>query len=302
MNLEINLFGERWSNPLIAASGCFGFGREASLRQNLSDWGGIASKGLTLSERLGNPSPRMVETPSGMLNSVGLQNPGIDYFLTNELPLMQNYGPKIIVNVAGNEFSDYEKMCEKLEDVDITAIELNLSCPNVSSGCMSLGSNPALIEKTVELARKKTHHPLIAKLTPNTTDIAECARAAEAGGANAVSLVNTFLAMAIDLKTRRPVLKNNTGGLSGPAIKAIALRMVADVYRAVSIPVIGMGGISNGRDALEFILAGSSAVQLGMVNFYRNSAALHIGNEMIEIANELGINSVDELIGQLKYW
>lgn len=302
MDLKISLFQKEWKNPLIAASGCFGFGREASQFQDLRDWGGLCGKGLTLHPRSGNPAPRICETASGMLNSVGLQNPGLDVFLSSELPYMLSQHDRVIANVAGNSAGDYGVFCERLNDSGLTAIELNLSCPNVSKGCMLIGSKPRLVEETVAYARARTKLPLIAKLTPNTADIAACAKAAEAGGADAVSLVNTFLGLAVDLKSRRPVLKNNTGGLSGPAIKPIALRMCFDVYRAVQIPVIAMGGIDSGQDALEFILAGASAVQLGMVNFYRQRAAAAVAEEMRGLGETLGLASVAELKGQLKYW
>lgn len=302
MNLEISLFQKSWKNPLIAASGCFGFGREAEQYQDLRDWGGLCSKGLTLKPRIGNPAPRICETASGMLNSVGLQNPGLEAFLEEQLPFMRERHDRIIANVAGNSAEDYAEFCRRLDGSGVSAIELNLSCPNVAESCMLIGSNPRLIEESVALARKQTKLPLIAKLTPNTGDIAACAKAAEAGGADAVSLVNTFLGLAVDLESRRPILKNNTGGLSGPAIKPLALRMCFDVYRAVDIPILAMGGIQNGRDALEFILAGASAVQLGMVNFYRHRAAAEIASEMIELGEALGLNELDELKGQLKYW
>lgn len=302
MDKQAALFGKIFKNPVLAASGCFGFGREAAAYMDLSQWGGLVSKGLTPLPRIGNPAPRICETPSGMLNSVGLQNPGIEAFIERELPFMLEQGTEIIVNVAGNSTEDYAAMCARLRGKGLTAIELNLSCPNVAHGCMSIGTDPYLLSETVKAAKKEADVPLIAKLTPNVTDIALCAQAAEEGGADAVSLVNTFLGMAVDLRTRRPILKNNTGGLSGPAIKPLALRMCSDVCRAVRIPVIGMGGISSGRDVLEFILTGVSLVQVGLANFYHPYTIEKIIMEMDELGEELKINSLDEIRGKLELW
>lgn len=302
MDLSIELFGKRLDNPIFTASGCFACGREASAYQDLKAWGGLVSTAITREERLGNPGPRVCETASGLLNSVGLQNPGIDYFLMHDLPFMLEEANATIVNVAGSLTEDYVYLCEKLDDTDIFAIELNLSCPNVKHGGMAIGTHCDLLENTVSACRKVTSKPLIAKLTPNITDITEAARAAESGGADAISLVNTFLGMAIDLKTQRPVLKNNTGGLSGPCIKPLALRMVADVYRSVSIPVIGLGGITCGKDILEFMLAGARVVQVGSANFAHPHLIDSLRKEMREEMDALEISSLDAWIGSLNYW
>lgn len=308
MEQSINLFGKQFKNPLWAASGCMGFGREAARFQELSQWGALVSKGVTLKPRIGNPSPRICETASGLLNSVGLQNPGISQFLETELPFMQHQETSVVVNVAGNSPEDYASLCRQVQAYcemthsEIAAIELNLSCPNVAQGCMSIGQEPKMIEKVVAQARKATNLPLIAKLTPNVSHIDACAKASEYSGGDAVSLVNTFLGLAINLQSRRPILKNNTGGLSGPAIKPIALRMVHDVYQAVQIPIIGMGGILTGADALEFLLAGASCVQLGVANFTTLNPVPSILSEMERISQEQGCHSFSDWIGQLKYW
>ena len=241
INLEINIAGIKLKNPVIAASGCFGFGREYSRYFDLNRLGGIAVKGLTKLARKGNPPPRIAETPSGILNSVGLQNPGVKTFIEKEIPFLRSYGIAIIANASGNTIEDYEYMVEILSSADVDGIELNLSCPNVKEGCMSFGSTSNGVFEVVSRVKKKAGKPLIVKLTPNVTDITEIARAAETAGADSVSLINTLLGMAIDAKTKRPILGNVTGGLSGPAVKPIALRMVYQVSKAVKIPIIGMG-------------------------------------------------------------
>lgn len=302
VDTRVELWGKTIKNPLFAASGCFNFGKEAADFQDLSGWGGIISKGLTRLPRLGNPSPRMCETASGMLNSVGLQNPGVDVFLEEDLPFMQAQGCAVVVNVAAAETEDYVAVCERLDAEDIFAIELNFSCPNVEHGCMSFGADARLLFAAMDKIRQATHHRLIAKLTPNVTSITEMARACEIAGADAVSLVNTFLGMAVDLRSRRPVLRNNTGGLSGPAIKPIALRMVAETAQAVNIPVIGLGGIGSGRDVLEFLLAGASAVEIGTANFIHLDARQRIEREMCELSASYGVSRIADWIGQLRYW
>lgn len=302
MDHSIELFGKTLSNPLMPASGCFAFGQEAATYQDLGLWGALISKTVTLEPRLGNPPPRVVETPSGLLNAIGLQNPGIDRFLCDQLPFMRTHHPAVIVNIAGNSVDDYVQLCERLQDQDIFAIELNLSCPNVKKGGMALGTSPELIRQVTAACKGVVDFPLIAKLTPNVTDIVSCALAAQEGGADAVSLVNTFLGMAIDLNTRRPVLQNNTGGLSGPCIKPLALRMVAQVYQAVDIPIIGLGGIQTGRDVLEFMLAGARAVQIGSANFADVHLAHRVLEEVQESREKLQISSWDTWIGGLNYW
>ncbi|HHY65423.1 MAG TPA: dihydroorotate dehydrogenase [Clostridiaceae bacterium] len=299
INLEVNIAGLKLKNPVIAASGCFSFGREYSRFFDLNRLGGIAVKALTRQPKKGNPPPRIAETPSGILNSVGLQNPGVQVFIEKEIPFLRNYDTAIIANVAGDTVEDYEYMAETLSNADVDAIELNLSCPNVKEGCMAFGSSAEGVFKVVSTVRKKASKPLIVKLTPNVTDITEIAKAAEAGGADSVSLINTLLGMAVDAKTRRPILGNVTGGLSGPAIKPIALRMVYQVSKAVKIPVIGMGGISNGTDAVEFLLAGASAVMLGTAGFANPMAWIETIDGIEKYMIENKVKSVTELVGGL---
>lgn len=289
-------------NPVIAASGTYGFGREMQKWNDLSQIGGISSKGLTLNPRLGNDPVRIAETPSGMLNSVGLQNPGLTAFIDYELPFMKGLQTTVIANIAGHSLEENVEMARLLDETDVDGIELNLSCPNVNQGCMAFGSSAHLIEEVVRAVRAQTSKPLWVKLTPNVTSIAEMAQAAEAAGADAVSLINTLLGLAIDRKTRRPILRNNTGGLSGPAVKPIALRMVWDVSKAVKIPVIGMGGIMTGEDAIEFMLAGATAIQVGTANLIRPTACHDIINEMIIIAEEEKMSALGDYSGKIKPW
>lgn len=300
--LSLSLFGKTLKNPCMAASGCYGFGREAKPYAELQAWGALVSKGLTLQPRIGNPSPRICETEGGMLNSVGLQNPGLEAFLERELPFMQGLGPQVIVNVAGSSAEDYARHCARLDGKDILAIELNLSCPNVAKGCMAIGSDAKLLGEAVRAARKATTLPLIAKLTPNVTDIGAMALAAEAAGADAISLVNTFLGMAVNLEERRPVLRNNTGGLSGPAIKPLALRMCAEVASKVQVPILAMGGIMTARDVLEYILCGATAVQLGVFNFLHPTGLPALLSEMEGWMQKEGLKDLGSLRGQLQYW
>jgi len=267
LDLSVNIAGLKLKNPVIAASGTFGFGREFSEFFDLNLLGGISVKGLTLEPRKGNAPPRIAETPAGILNSVGLQNPGVHAFIRDEIPFLRRFDTCIIANVAGNTVDDYCRMAEILSDADIDAIELNVSCPNVKEGCLMFGSTADGIYKVTSAVRKVCRKTLIVKLSPNVTDIAEMARAGEAAGADCISLINTILGMAIDINTRRPILGNVMGGLSGPAVKPIAVRMVYQVSKAVKIPVIGMGGISNADDAVEFLLAGASAVMIGTAGF-----------------------------------
>ncbi len=302
VDLSVHVGGLALANPVLAASGTFGFGREMARFQDLSRLGGICSKGLTLQPRLGNPPPRVAESNCGMLNSVGLQNPGLACFLAEELPFMQTLGCKVIVNIAGHANEEYLEMCRQLNESAVDVIELNLSCPNVKEGCMLIGGSPRLIEELVAAARQVTRKPLWAKLTPNVTSIGDTARAAEAGGADAVVLINTLLGMAIDRRSRRPILRNNTGGLSGPAIKPVALRMVAEASRAIQIPIVGVGGIQTGSDALEFLIAGASAVEVGTANLIRPTACQDILTEMGQLAEEDGVGALRDYIGSLQLW
>lgn len=298
-DMSVNIAGLKLKNPVIAASGTFGFGREYSALFDLSRLGGIAVKGLTLEPRKGNPPPRIAETPSGILNSVGLQNPGVHAFIRDEIPFLRRYDTAIIANASGNTVEEYEEMVRILSDADVDAIELNLSCPNVKEGCMAFGSTAAGITQVVSRVKPFCKKPLIVKLTPNVTDICELALAAEAAGADAVSLINTLLGMAIDVKTRRPILGNIMGGLSGPAVKPVALRMVYQVSKVVKIPVIGMGGISNGTDVVEFLLAGASAVMIGTAGFVNPYAWVEAINGLEQYMLENNCRSVAELTGGL---
>lgn len=295
----INVGGLELKNPVIAASGTFGFGREFSEYYDLGRLGGISVKGLTLEPRMGNKTPRICETPSGILNSVGLQNPGVHEFVRTEIPFLRQFDTKIIANIAGNSFSDYEQMAEILNDADVDAIELNVSCPNVKDGVV-FGQDPQLLEKLTRSVKDRFEKPLFVKLTPNVTSIVDTAKAAEAGGADGVSLINTLLGMAIDIYKRRPILANNTGGLSGPCVKSVAVRMVHEVYRNVNIPVIGMGGIETGEDAVEFIIAGASCVMVGTASFVDPLACIKVIDGIEEYMKKANVKDICELVGCLE--
>ncbi len=300
LDLSADICGIKLKNPVIAASGTFGFGREHARYIDLNKLGGISVKGLTLKPRQGNKPPRVAETPAGMLNSVGLQNPGVHYFIENELPFLRQYTAAVIANVAGNTIEEYCEMAEILSEADIDAIELNVSCPNVKEGCIAFGTTPAGITEITRQVRKYAKKPLIVKLTPNVSSIADTAAAAEAAGADAVSLINTFLGMAIDVETRRPVLSNNTGGLSGPAVKPVAVRMVYEVSQAVKIPVIGMGGISCGNDAVEFMLAGADAVMVGTANMIYPDACIKVIDGIEQYMRKYGFCRAADITGRLE--
>ena len=299
MNTEVTLCGIKLKNPVLAASGTFGFGREYNEFYDVGRIGGIVGKGLTLEPREGNDGTRIAETPSGMLNCVGLQNPGVEAFIKDELPFMLGRGCAAIANAAGSTVADYERIAERLDETDVDMIELNISCPNVKNGGMAFGVLPKSVEEVTAAARKHCRKPLMIKLSPNVANIADNARAAEAGGADAVSLINTLTGMAVDLATRRPVLGNVTGGLSGPCVKPIALRMVRQAQKAVKIPVVGLGGISTAADALEFILCGATAVQVGTANIADPFAALRVVEGLAEEMEKLGIKDLGELRGAL---
>ncbi len=302
VDLNVHVGSVQLNNPLIAASGTAGFGRELAAMYDLSAWGGISSKGVTRTPRIGNPTPRVAETASGMLNSVGLQNPGIEAFIRDEYPFMAASGTRVIVNVAGSSLEDYVESARLLNAVPIDAIELNLSCPNVRTGCMLIGSDPEQLKLVVQAGRAVTKHPIWAKLTPNVTSISRMAQAASDAGADAVVLINTLLGMAIDWRSRRPVLYNNTGGLSGPAIKPIALRMVQEVRQAVDLPIIGVGGIATADDVLEFMVTGASAVEIGTSAMITPSCCLRIRNELEHLLKREGLSSIRELTGTLRLW
>jgi dihydroorotate dehydrogenase (NAD+) catalytic subunit len=300
-DLRTNIGNLELKNPVMTASGTYGFGTEYLDFVDLSKLGGIVVKGITPKPRQGNPYPRMAETASGMLNAVGLQNKGVDYFVEHIYPEISKFNAEIVVNINGGSIEEYVEVAEKINDLDnINAIELNISCPNVKQGGMLFGTHcPSAIAvtKAVREAYKKS---LMVKLSPNVTNIVEFAKAVEDNGADSISLINTLLGMAINAKTRKPVLSTVTGGLSGPAIKPVALRMVWQVYRAVKIPVIGMGGIMNASDAIEFILAGSSAIQVGTANFINPAVTIEIINGINEYLDKNNFKSVSQLIGALE--
>jgi len=296
--LQVNLGGLILKNPVTVASGTFGFGREYGEFFDLGLLGGIAVKGLTLKERSGNPPPRIVETRGGMINSVGLQNPGVEVFIKEEIPFLRGFDTRIIVNINGDEPEDYARMAVALQEADIDSIEVNISCPNVKSGGMLFGTDPEVAYRVVRRVVENTRHHVMVKLTPNVTDIRVIARAVEEAGAKAISLVNTFNAMAIDIQTQKPVLARKTGGLSGPAIKPIALRLVYETYSAVTIPILGMGGITGADDALEFMLAGASAIALGTYNFVDPLAAARTLEGIEAYRKEKGLENISDLVGK----
>lgn len=297
-NLKVKIGNLELKNPVLTASGTFGYGEEYSDFVDLNRLGGFIIKGTTLNHREGNPYPRMVETPSGMLNAVGLQNKGIDYFISNIYPKIKDYDTNIIINVSGASIDDYVKVCEKVNELDnIPAIELNISCPNVKQGGMAFGTTCDGAASVVNACRKTYGKTLIVKLSPNVTSIADIAKAVEAAGADSVSLTNTFLGMAINTETRKPYLSTITGGLSGACIRPIAVRMVWQVANAVQIPVIGLGGIMNGRDAIEFLLAGATAVQLGTANFIDPAITEKVIDYMEDYMLRHKLEDINELIG-----
>ena len=304
MSIAVKVGQVDLKNPIILASGTCGFGRELSEYMDLSKLGALSSKGLTLLPRDGNQGVRVAETPSGMLNCVGLQNPGVDAFLATELDYMVESGAGVVVNVAGHSNEDYIAMVEKLDPFKdkIDALELNFSCPNVKEGCMVIGSSPKAIEALVSDLRKRTDLPMWIKLTPNVTSIAETAKGAEAGGADAIVAINTMLGMAIDIRTRRPLLHNNTGGLSGPCVKPVALRMVHDIYDAVKIPVVGCGGVSTYEDVLEFMIAGASAVELGTITLVHPTRPVEIVEDLEKYCSQNNIEELSSLTGTLELW
>ncbi|SEF41437.1 dihydroorotate dehydrogenase (NAD+) catalytic subunit [Caloramator fervidus] len=295
--LNISLWGKTFKNPVVAASGTFGFSREYNEIYDVSILGGIVTKGLTLNKREGNEGIRCFETSSGMLNSVGLQNPGIDYFIENELPFMKTLNTIIIANLGGGSIEEYVQGAEKLDKSDVDIIELNISCPNVKEGGVNFGIKSNIAREVVKEVRRVVKKPLVVKLSPDAEDIVDMAVTCVEEGADGVSLVNTFKAMAIDIYKKRPVFKNVFAGLSGPAIKPIALRMVYEVSKAVNVPIMGIGGIKDYKDAIEFIMAGASLVQVGTANFINPFACRDIINGIENFLKEEGINSINEIIG-----
>ena len=300
MNTKINFAGIEMKNPVTVASGTFGYGREFSNFFDLSKLGRIIKKGTSLKPKSGNKPPRVCETASGMLNSIGLQNPGVEYFAENDLPFLRQYDTAIIVNACGSTIDEYVELCKILNTLDIDGVELNLSCPNVKKGCMAFGNTYDGVKEVTSQVRKVLDKPLIVKLTPNVTNIAEIAKAVEDAGADGVSLINTLLGMKIDINKRKPVLANNTGGLSGPAIKPVAVRMVYQVAQAVKIPILGIGGIVNGEDAIEFMLAGASAISIGAGNFISPTTSIDTIKQIEEYMKKNNIEDINEIVGKVE--
>ena len=301
-DLTVNIAGVEFKNPVITASGTFGFGREYSEFYPLREIGGLSCKGITLKPRMGNPPPRIAETPSGILNAVGLQNHGVAQFIERDLPWLKEQETVVIANIAGNTPEEYAQMAEKLSESSVDMIEMNISCPNVKHGGVQFGTSCQSVGAITREVRAHCKKPLMVKLSPNVSDIAEIARAAESEGADALSLINTLTGMRIDINTRRPIIRNNTGGLSGPAVFPVAVRMVWQTAGAVKIPVVGMGGISTWRDAVEMMRAGASAFQVGTALFSDPYAPLKIKEGLNRYLDDQGIASVTELAGMVKPW
>ncbi|SMB92618.1 dihydroorotate oxidase B, catalytic subunit [Desulfonispora thiosulfatigenes DSM 11270] len=297
VNLSQTMMGINFENPVLTASGTYGFGTEYNEIIDVSKLGGIVSKGLTLESRKGNPGVRLKETPSGLLNCIGLENPGVEKFITDYLPKMIKLNTKIIANISGNTLDDYKLIAEKLDLNEINALEVNISCPNVKAGGMAFGTDAKMVEKVTNTVKSATSLPVIVKLSPNVTDITEMALAAESGGADGLALINTLLGMSVDINRQKPSLGNVFGGLSGPAIKPVALRMVWQVFQKVNIPIIGLGGISKWEDAVEFMLAGASLVMVGTSNFSNPLAPLEIIEGIEKYCEKNNLSSVSDLIG-----
>lgn len=301
--LNVNICGVAFKNPVIAASGTFGFGREYNELYPIARLGGISSKGMTIREKAGNPPPRIAETPDGILNSVGLQNPGVDHFIREDLPWLKEQDVVVIANIAGATEEDYAAIAEKVNDSGVDMVELNISCPNVKAGGAAFGTSCAGAERITAIVRQHCpDKPLMVKLSPNVTSITDIAKAVEAAGADCISLINTLLGMRIDIRTRRPILRNNKGGLSGAAVFPVAVRMVSEVYNAVKVPVIGLGGICTWQDAIEMTLAGASAIQVGTAMFTDPFAPLSIIDGMEQYLADNGIANISELVGQVALW
>ncbi|MBS1476564.1 MAG: dihydroorotate dehydrogenase [Acholeplasmatales bacterium] len=296
--LNVSLPGLNLKNPIIPASGTCGFGEELSKLYDLSLLGGICIKATTKEKRLGNPTPRVCEVYGGMLNAIGLANPGIDDVIEHKLPLLKNYNTEVIANIAGNTIEDYVEVASRLsKDESIKALELNISCPNVHQGGLAFGTDPESAYEITYRVKQASSKPVYVKLSPNVSDIVAIAKAVERAGADGITMINTLMGMKIDLKTGRPLLANKTGGFSGPAIKPVAIRMIYQVYEAVSIPIIGMGGIMNAYDVLEFLYAGASAVMVGTANLIDPYASLNIVNELPKVLEEYGLKDIKDAIG-----
>lgn len=297
MNTKVNICGVEFKNPVMTASGTFGSGREYSEFVDLNRLGGVVVKGVADKPWKGNDAPRIAEVFGGMLNSVGLQNPGVDYFIKEDISFLRQYDTNIIVNVCGHSIEEYVNVVKRLRGEDVDMLELNISCPNVSEGGMAFGTDCTMIEKVVSAVKKEADKPLIVKLSPNVTDITETAKAAVAGGADALSLINTLTGMKIDIYKRKPVLSRKIGGMSGPAVKPVALRMVYQVCKCVDVPVIGLGGISTAEDAIEFIMAGAAGIAIGTANFFNPTATVDVIEGIEKFMLEQGINDLDEIRG-----
>ena len=297
--LEVEFAGVKFKNPVTVASGTFGFGEEYGEFYPLSELGGICVKGLTRHERQGNPPPRIAETPAGIINSVGLQNPGVEGFIARYLPELKKADTNIIANISGNTVEEYAEMAEMLSEAGVDMIEVNISCPNVKAGGLAFGTVPESAAEVTSAVKRASKVPVMVKLSPNVRDIAEIARAVEAAGADAISLINTILAMRIDTATRRPILKNNTGGLSGPAVLPVAVRMVWQAAAAVKIPIMGMGGVSCGDDAVQMLLAGASLVSVGTACFADPFAPVKVRDGIAEYMEKYGVARVGELTGAI---
>lgn len=300
MNMKVNIAGVEWNNPVTVASGTFGSGAEYSEFVDLNKIGAVTTKGVANVPWPGNSTPRIAETYGGMINAIGLQNPGIDVFIKRDIPYLKEFDTKIIVNVCGKSTEDYCQVVERLAVEEVDLLEINISCPNVKEGGIAFGQDPKAVEAITKEMKKRAKQPIIMKLSPNVTDIAEMAKAAEAGGADALSLINTLTGMKIDINKRAFALANKTGGLSGPAIKPIAVRMVYQVAQAVDLPIIGMGGIMTGEDALEFIMAGASAVSVGTANFANPHASTDVVEGIRKFMEQNGVKDIKELIGCVK--
>lgn len=300
MKMNVNFCGVEFKNPIVTASGTFGFGMEYGEYASLEEYGGFGAKGLTRTPRAGNVPPRIAETPSGILNSVGLQNPGVEYFAKSIMPVLSEYDTNVIANMSGNTIEEYCEMAEILSDTDTAIIEMNISCPNVKHGGLAFGTDPHVVNELTKEVKKHCKKPLVVKLSPNVTSITEIARAAEDGGADGLSLINTLLGMKIDINSRRPILANNTGGLSGPAVRPVAVRMVYETAQAVNIPIIGMGGVMTGEDVIEFILAGASLVALGTGLFQKPDLILDVKADMEKYMTRHGIEDINDIVGKVQ--
>ena len=300
MDMRVNIAGVEWKNPVTVASGTFGSGAEFAEFVDLNRLGAVTTKGVANVPWAGNPTPRVAETYGGMMNAVGLQNPGIDVFCERDIPFLRQYDTKIIVNVCGRSVEDYCEVVERLADEDVDMLEINISCPNVKEGGIAFGQDPRAAEEITKAVKKYAAQPVIMKLSPNVTSIAEMAKAVEAGGADAVSLINTITGMKIDIRRKAFLLANRTGGVSGPAIHPIAVRMVYEAANAVKVPVIGMGGIASAEDAIEMILAGASAVSLGTANFYDPAVTMEIVDGIENYMKEQGFDTVADMVGIVK--